>query len=37
MRSLVFSKFFKSVASRFKADRVSVFREGIVAVQGDAA
>lgn len=29
MRDLVFSKFFKSVAVRFKADRVSVFREGI--------
>lgn len=29
MRDLVFSKFFKNVAVRFKADRVSVFREGI--------
>lgn len=29
MRSLVFSKFFKSVASRFRADQVLVFREGI--------
>lgn len=29
MRDLVFSKFFKSVASRFRADQVLVFREGI--------
>lgn len=29
MRNLVFSKFFKNVVSWFKADRVSVFREGI--------
>lgn len=29
MRDLVFSKFFRNVAVRFKADRVSVFREGI--------
>lgn len=29
MRNLVFSKFFKNVAVRFKADQVSVFREGI--------
>lgn len=35
MRDLVFSKFFKSVAVRFKADRVSVFREGI-EVMGSA-
>lgn len=29
MRNLVFSKFFKNVVSWFKADRVSVFRDGI--------
>lgn len=29
MRNLVFSKFFKNVVSWFKAERVSVFREGI--------
>lgn len=35
MRNLVFSKFFRNVAVRFKADRVSVFREGI-EVMGSA-
>lgn len=29
MRNIVFSKFFKNVVSWFKAERVSVFREGI--------
>lgn len=32
MRNLVFSKFFKNVVSWFKAERVSVFREGIEVI-----
>lgn len=37
MRNLVFSKFFKNVAVRFKADQVSVFREGIEVMGAGAA
>lgn len=37
MRTLVFSKFFKNVAVRFKADQVSVFREGIEVMGAGAA
>lgn len=37
MRNLVFSKFFKNVAVRFKAERVSVSREGIEVMGAGAA
>ena len=37
MRDLVFSKFFKNVAVRFKSDQVSVFREGIEVMGAGAA
>lgn len=37
MRNLVFSKFFKNVAVRFKADQVSVSREGIEVMGAGAA